>query len=320
MRAAIERWLSEIWYGGKPANLGLRALAGIYRAGTHILRSTDPEPVPVPVLVVGNFVQGGVGKTPVVIALTRHFTASGHAPGIVSRGYGRRSTDPVQVGADTALSDSGDEPRLLHDKTGRPVFVDADRAAAARAAVAAGCDMVIADDGLQHHALARDVEIEVVDGLRRYGNGLLFPAGPLREKPRHCDFRVVNGGRARPGEWQLELVPGDAARLDAPAVVRPLSSFKHVTAVAGIGNPTRFFEALRRAGMVVVERPFGDHHAFTRADFADLDLPVLMTEKDAVKCRGLALDDAWVVPVEASLPPEFFDAVRRKLNRLATHA
>ena len=317
MTAAVERWLQQRWYGDIAPGLGLRALAGLYRG---VLAVRPPEPgqrVGVPVVVVGNFTAGGTGKTPLVIALAKFLVTRGWRPGIVSRGYGRQSTQPLRVDDATPASLVGDEPRLMFEKTALPVLVDRDRVAAARAAIAAGCNLVLADDGLQHRRLGRDIEIEVIDGERRYGNGLLLPAGPLREAPRRCDFRVLNQGSAGADEWPMQLRLGDALALDRSAS-RPLPQFvgTPVQAVAGIGNPARFFAALRAAGLETIEHPFADHHDFRAEDFAGLRGAILMTEKDAVKCRGLGLADAWAVPVQAQLPEAFFAAFAHRLDQL----
>lgn len=317
MKAVIERWLHRRWYGDIVPGLGLRALAGAYRVLSARRSGSAPGRPLVPVIVVGNFTAGGTGKTPLVIALARHFSARGFTPGIVSRGHGRRTAAPVQVGPDTPVEICGDEPFLMREKTGVPVLVDSDRVAAARAAVDAGCDLVIADDGLQHRRLARDLEIEVVDGERRYGNGLLLPAGPLREMPRPCDFRVINGRDAVDGDWLMQLVPGDAVNVSYRTRRRALSEFSSgaaVHAVAGIGNPARFFNSLRDLGLGVIEHPFADHHQFRAEDFSGMTGPILMTEKDAVKCRRIGLQDAWSVPVEARLPVGFLAAVEDRLK------
>jgi tetraacyldisaccharide 4'-kinase len=228
----------------------------------------------------------------------------------------------VRVEAETPVSESGDEPKLIRERTGLPVFVDRDRVAAGRAAIAAGCNLVIADDGLQHRRLARDLEIEVIDGERGYGNGLLLPAGPLREAPRPTDFRVVNVGEPpgvvlREHDVPMLLRPREAVSLSDDSTRRSLASFASapVHAVAGIGNPERFFSALRAAGLQVREHPFADHHDFERADFRGMQGTVLMTEKDAVKCRSLGLRDAWSVPAEAELPAGFFDALVARLEQ-----
>jgi tetraacyldisaccharide 4'-kinase len=319
VKSDLERWLARRWYGGVPPGLGLRALAGAFRVARGFRAESAPQRLPVPVLVAGNFTAGGTGKTPLVIALARELAARGWRPGIVSRGHGRRSEQPVRVEDDTPVAESGDEPKLIRERTGLPVFVDRDRVAAARAAVDAGCNLVIADDGLQHRRLARDVEIEVIDGERGYGNGLLLPAGPLREKPRATDFRVVNGdGEAREaGDWPMYLRLREAVSLADDGTRRSLAAFASapVHAVAGIGNPGRFFSALRAAGLNPQEHSFADHHDYERADFRNIRGTVLMTEKDAVKCRGLGLSDAWSVPVEAELPDGFYDALAARLEQ-----
>jgi tetraacyldisaccharide 4'-kinase len=319
VKAGLERWLARRWYGDIPPNLGLRALAGAFRVARGFTGDSTPQRLPVPVIVAGNFTAGGTGKTPLVIAVARELSARGWRPGIVSRGHGRHSEQPVRVEMDTPVADCGDEPKLIRERTGLPVFVDRDRVAAGRAAVAAGCNLVIADDGLQHRRLARDVEIEVLDGERGYGNGLLLPAGPLRETPRHTDFRVVHGGTlARDGDVLMRLRLREAVSLSDDAARRSLASFASVPvhAVAGIGNPDRFFAALRALGLAVHEHAFADHHDFERADFRGIPGTVLMTEKDAVKCRSLGLRDAWAVPAEAELPQDFYDALAKRLETL----
>jgi tetraacyldisaccharide 4'-kinase len=322
LNAALERWLARRWYEGVDPGLGLRAVAGAYRVARGMVGREPAQRLSVPVLVAGNFTAGGTGKTPLVIAIARELSQRGWRPGIVSRGHGRRSEAPVCVGVDTPVADCGDEPKLIFERTGLPVFVDRDRVAAGRAAIAAGCNVVIADDGLQHRRLARDVEIEVVDGERGYGNGLLLPAGPLREAPRPCDFRVVNGIIQRPADWPMELRLREAVSLTDDSNRRALCAFPQapVHAVAGIGNPARFFAALRAKGLQVTEHPFADHHDFEPADFADIAGTVLMTEKDAVKCRGLRLADAWAVPAEAELPPEFHAALAARLEEAHARA
>lgn len=329
MKAAIERWLAQRWYGGIAPGPGLRALAGIYRVmSSRRRRATYPLPLPVPVIVVGNFTAGGTGKTPLVIALAQYFQSRGRNPGIISRGHGRQSRLPVRVVATTTVAECGDEPRLMFERTGLPVLVDVDRLAAAHAAIAEGCDVLIADDGLQNRGLPRDLEIEVVDAHRRYGNGLLIPAGPLREAPRPCDFQVMNGPATGPEPWTMQLQLSDAVAIAGNAAAvgpgeaalnrRALREFLPgpVHAVAAIGNPNRFFDALEASGLAIARYAFEDHHAFVAGDFAAMQGPVLMTEKDAVKCRSLDLPDAWAVPVDARLTEGFFEAVEDRLAAL----
>ncbi|MGN6150810.1 MAG: tetraacyldisaccharide 4'-kinase [Lysobacteraceae bacterium] len=296
------------------------ARGSLYRRGW--LRSRHPGK---PVLVVGNVIAGGSGKTPLKIALVERLRAEGFTPGVASRGYGRdEAGTPRWVDAALDPRLGGDEPVLIARRTGSPVRVDADRAAAAQALVGAGCDVIVCDDGLQHYRLARDVEIEVIDGRRRYGNGLPIPAGPMREpaaRGARCDFRVLNlgsdEGEAGFGEWPMRLV-SDAVVAMRGARTAPLSAFagQRVHAVAGIGDPERFFAMLRGQGIAVVPHAFADHHAYRVEDLAfGSDLPVLMTEKDAVKCAAFADARTWCVPVRAALPEAFWIALLERLTQ-----
>jgi tetraacyldisaccharide 4'-kinase len=318
---AVERWLLQRWYGGQAPGMALRFLAGVYQLGLKSRAALAPRgpadrrKLSVPVVVVGNFTAGGTGKTPLVIALADYLRERGFRPGVVSRGYGRSSREPVRVGRETPVEQCGDEPKLIFERTGVPVLVDRDRLAAASALVAEGCGAIIADDGLQHANLPRDIEIEVLDGERRYGNGWLIPAGPLREAPRPVDLRVVIGADGLSGEFGMRL------RFASPTAVangepRTLDSLAGVTAdaIAGIGNPGRFFQALRALGVSVREHAFADHHAYRAEDFSGMAGPLLMTEKDAVKCRELGLRDAWAMPVQAELPVDFYRALDARLE------
>lgn len=309
--ARVPWWARPLaWLYGRVT--GMRR--ALYRRG--LLASTR---LSVPVIVIGNITVGGVGKTPLVIALVESLRARGFKPGVVSRGYGGSARAPMLLDAQPDPTVSGDEPALIRWRTSVPVAVGADRPAAARLLVAAGVDVIVADDGLQHYALARDLEICVVDGVRRFGNGRLLPAGPLREpesRLRDVDFIVCNGGEAHTGEVPMQLALHDAVALRDASKRKPVSAFSGtpVHAMAGIGNPQRFFNALRGCGVDVVEHPFPDHHRYTASDLAFAgNQPVLMTEKDAVKCRGFALGDGWSVPVDAGLPETFFDGVVAKL-------
>jgi tetraacyldisaccharide 4'-kinase len=212
---------------------------------------------------------------------------------------------------------------LVARRTGAKVRADRDRVAAARALGAAGCDVVVCDDGLQHYALARDIEIEVLDARRRHGNGRLLPAGPLREpaaRVADCDFHVLNdtAGDAEPGfgEWRMRLAADRALPLlGGRALALDGFAGQRVHAVAGIGNPERFFEMLRGRGIAVVPHAYADHHRYTAADFEfGSDLPVLMTEKDAVKCSALASDRFFSVPIRAELPEAFWIALLERLK------
>jgi len=322
-----ERALRQVWYGDAQPSFFLRALASIYgalsaaRRGFYRLGFLRAVWLPVPVIVIGNISVGGAGKTPLTMALIDGLRARGFTPGVISRGYGGSAGGPILLDAQSDTSTVGDEPVLIARITGAPVAVGRDRVAAARLLLAAKkVDVLIADDGLQHYRLARNVEICVIDGDRRFGNGRLLPAGPLRESIARLtgvDFRVCNGGTPKTGEIAMTLDGDFAVALIDRATSRPLREFRgRIHAVAGIGHPARFFAQLRTAGLDVVEHPFPDHHPFRAGDldFGD-DLPVLMTEKDAVKCSAFANAQAWVVPVRAQLAAEFFDSAAMILRR-----
>lgn len=277
---------------------------------------------PVPVIIVGNYTVGGTGKTPLVIALAKHLQQRGLSVGIVSRGYGAKAPHyPFEVRADAQVEQTGDEPLLIARASNRPVFIDPNRPRAVKALLAQyACDVVIADDGLQHLALQPSLAIAAIDGERRFGNQQVLPAGPLREPlPSNLTqvMWVVNGVSERPHEWAMQLQGSSCYRLSDGAQAS-LTDFQgqSIIAIAGIGNPERFFESLRQAGLNVETHAFADHHAYSQADFAGFDLkrPLLMTEKDAVKCQGLALDNAWVVPVEAVLPEAFWTLITERYH------
>jgi tetraacyldisaccharide 4'-kinase len=263
----------------------------------------------IPVIVVGNLTVGGSGKTPLVLWIAEFLKSKGWSPGIVSRGYGAKLNAPRAATISSEPAEVGDEPVLLARRSGCPVWVGPDRVqtAAALRAKNEGVNVLVLDDGLQHYRMRRDVEIAVLD-TRGFGNGFLLPAGPLREpksRLRSVDAVVAHGS---PGEFSMTL-EGDTAHCMTDARERrALRSFagEKVHGVAGIGDPDRFFLHLAKAGIQVVPHPFPDHHAFRPEDleFGDA-LPVLLTEKDAVKLRGAARPHWWVLPVSANLDPAF---------------
>lgn len=328
----------SFWYDGSPVPLGVRLIAPLFGAVVALRRRLyrrrwlKQYTLPVPVLVIGNVTAGGTGKTPLTIALVNRLREAGWKPGVASRGYGREQAEVARwVEATTPTALGGDEPVLIAFKTGVPVRVDADRVAAGRALIEAGCDIIVCDDGLQHYRLARDVEIEVVDAQRRYGNGRLMPAGPLREpasRAQECDFRVVNLGQASAdpaavnacgfGEWAMQLHIDTALPLSGGRA-RALSHFRgqRVHAVAGIAHPQRFFDMLRAEGIGVVPHAFADHHAYAPADLRfGSELPVLMTEKDAVKCKPFANEWHFAVPLSAELPAAFWVSLLDRVDKL----
>jgi tetraacyldisaccharide 4'-kinase len=323
-----ETWLNRIWYEGRPPPWWLRSLSGLYAAVAAIRRDLyrsglwRSTRMAVPVIVVGNLSVGGTGKTPLVLWLVEQLERRGLRPGVVTRGFGGRLRGARLLDAAADPADVGDEPVLLLRRGGAPVAVGRDRPAAAALLLRAGCKLIISDDGLQHYALERDCEIVVVDGARRFGNGRLLPAGPLREAPqrlRGVDALIVNGGgtAAVTGAHSFEhtFAMGLEAR-SAVALVggasRPLAAFRGVPvhAVAGIGNPRRFFTMLRDAGLAVIEHPLVDHAPIGAGDIRYPDgNPVLMTEKDAVKCGRFADERHWYVPIDARFEPQAREAL-----------
>lgn len=293
------------------------------------LRLLGSAPAGVPVIVIGNLVVGGSGKTPLALWVAEHLTRSGWSPAIVSRGYGGRSEAPREVSLAAEAAEVGDEPILLARRSGCPVWVGPDRVRviAALRAKHPEVNVIVLDDGLQHYRLRRDVEIAVVDA-REFGNGLLLPAGPLREPParlRSVDAVVAHGADRMRLAALARGVPVFDMRLEGETLHRMADARerqsltalagKSLHAVAAIGDPSRFFAALAAAGAKIVPHPFPDHHPL-RADelsFGDA-LPVVMTEKDAVKLRRVAQPNWWVLPVHAVPEPGFGEWLLARLD------
>jgi tetraacyldisaccharide 4'-kinase len=327
------RWLQYQWFQRRltpalwlllplllPVNLLFIAISGWRR------RTVQPVRLPVPVIVVGNITVGGAGKTPLTLWLAQQLLARGWQPGIVSRGYGGEGQGARAVLAGSAPQEVGDEPLLLARRSGLPVWVGRDRAAAGAALLAAhpAVDILLCDDGLQHVRLARDVELAVFD-RRGMGNGWRLPLGPLRESPARLaavdaiignDFPTAELPGTTPG-FSMRLRPGQFHRLDDPAVRCNAEDLQGKTlhALAGIGDPQRFFRTLQGLGLNFVPHPFSDHHAYQANDleFGE-DAILLMTEKDAVKCAALTTREAWVLPVEAELSPALIELIVEKLR------
>lgn len=323
----------SLWYGQRRPLWPLLPLAWLYQRIASSRRrrlQAQAEPLPLPVIVVGNITAGGTGKSPLTTWLARLLTEQGWRPVILSRGYGsdRPDNGPILVTGESDPARAGDEPVMLADQTGCLVVVHPRRLDSARLAIDQGLgNIVLCDDGLQHYYLARDLELAVFDGARGVGNGASLPVGPLRELPgrlREVDFVVVNGDATapvpdHPNRFTMTLEPYRVRNLMTGDSQPPSwLSGRDCAALAGIGNPQRFFALLRRLGATVEGRAFADHHRYTESDIAMADeRPLLMTAKDAVKIRPFAHDRCWVLEVQPVLPPEFgpllMETLRRKL-------
>ncbi len=304
--------MNSIWYGNNPLKYLLLPFSALFwllsgfRKTLYKLKLKKREKFPIPVIVVGNITVGGTGKTPLVIWLSKYLANKGYSPAIVARGYGGKASHwPQQVRPDSDPVMVGDEAVLMARLAHCPVCVAPQRSLAVRALLQyTDCDIVLSDDGLQHYAMGRNMEIAVIDGQRGFGNGFLLPAGPLRELPSRLgevDLLISNGA------WQKDVPHMDIAEpqllplLDLEAEAHPLSqaSGKKVHAVAGIGNPQRFFGLLQQHGLDIIPHVFPDHHGYKKKDLNfDDDLPVLMTEKDAVKYARHATKRHWLVRIE----------------------
>lgn len=328
---SLNQWCQRLWYQNHPLHYLLIPFAWLfqlivtlrrYAYQLGLLRVTQ---LPVPVIVVGNLTVGGTGKTPCVIAIATWLQQQGLRPGIVSRGYKSRvSHYPAIVIADSRAVAMGDEPVLIAKRTGCPVIIDPDRARGARALVdQCGCNIIIADDGLQHYALGRDIEILVIDGQRRWGNGYCLPAGPLREglgRKHSVDYSIATGVAADP-EYCQTYQMGELINIKNPEhriAIGDIGSQVH--AVAGIGNPESFFNQLRAQGLTVYPHAFPDHAVYLENDLTFNDfLPIILTEKDAVKCDEFAQDNWFYQPITALLPQAFFSKLKSDLVKMTLH-
>ena len=276
----------------------------------------------VPVIIIGNITTGGAGKSPLTAAVVMHLKQQGYQPGMVSRGYGGQSTQWPQVvteNSDPRLV--GDEPVMLVQQTRCPMVVAPNRVQAAQMLLAQhACDIIVSDDGLQHRALGRDLEIAVVDGQRRYGNEFCLPAGPLREPLSRLNSvdAIVSQGHALANEFAMKLdLQLPTGIIDASRYQAWTDFTTPVHAIAGIGDPERFFQALEHQGLTVIRHPFPDHHAYTPKDICfDDNFPVLMTAKDAVKCFDFCSDNDWCVPAIAQCNETFWYWLMQSINHL----
>lgn len=317
MNKVLSRCLNHLWYRDTITGTWLAPLGYLYgdmarfRKFLYRIGVLKSHRLPVPVIIIGNITVGGTGKTPLLIRLAERLKTEGFQPGIISRGYGGKAKSwPQPVTAQSSAQLVGDEAVLVARRTGCPMAVGPSRVAAATWLLDnTNCNLILSDDGLQHYALQRDIEIAVVDGERRFGNGFFLPAGPLREpieRLQSVDFVVVNGGEAADHEVAMTLTGAVAVNLQTGAH-KPLADFIGLDcrAVAGIGNPGRFFQHLAAAGLQCQTHAFPDHYRYQARDldFGD-GKPLLMTEKDAVKCQAFAGAACWFVPVTAHLPAE----------------
>lgn len=326
-------WL-DAWYAGARWTLWLLPLVPLFILLSNLrrwwLNNYQAVRLATPVIVVGNISVGGTGKTPLLIALVKYLQLQGYKPGVISRGYGgRASAYPYLLSDSSSAQEAGDEPMSIYRQTGCAVCVGPDRIASARLLEDAGCDLLLSDDGLQHYRLARDIEIAVVDGQRGLGNGFRLPVGPLREaasRLKTVDWIVVNSPTAdfslldldSSAYSTMEITPRCFVHLRSRATTA-VDAFcgQVVHAVAGIGNPQRFFNTLAATGAQPIPHSFPDHQAYQASDFDFAEpLPVVMTEKDAVKCGAFAQENWFYLAIEAQLPEQFWRGFELKINKV----
>ena len=323
---AQQGYLIDAWYNKSFWLYLLSPFTFIFSAAVRWRKSSyakNPSKVwnsDVPIVVVGNITMGGTGKTPLVKHIASELKERGYKPGLVSRGYGGKFSGTLEVNKETTFKQTGDEAQLL-SKLQIPFFIDKDRSRAAQTLQEKyDCDVIISDDGLQHYKMDRKVEIAVIDGARRLGNGMAFPAGPLREpkgRLKEVDFIVNNGGPTEADEILMTLNPAKFVHLNSGKrySVENWPMHKQVHAVAGVGNPNRFFDLLSRLGFEFDKSPFPDHHKYNKRDLYFLDhLPILMTEKDAAKCKHFNNSKIWYLSIEAKIESQFIDRLEEKIN------
>jgi len=324
----LQQWLENIWYNNGSGKFLLIPLTALYCAMNSIQRfkyHSNQTKLPHPVIVVGNITIGGTGKTPLTIYIVKTLQKAGYKPAIVTRGYGGQSRVwPQSVTAESDPKLVGDEAVLMARRTKVPVYAGADRLSSIKVLTDEhDCDVIVSDDGMQHYKLPRDVEITVLDGVRMLGNGWCLPTGPLRERKQRlktCDLLVVNGEITEQRKDDLLGLDFFTMNLEGTTLTnivtqeqqtfekfRSNNSSAAVHAVTGIGNPQRFFQTLKKQGKLQIQtHSFPDHHNFTESDCKfDDDLPIVMTEKDAVKCMGFATANFWSLPVTAQLDQRF---------------
>jgi len=315
--SALQQWLENIWYNKGKGKWLLLPLSGVYCLLNGIKRRFDLRKtpfLPCPIIIVGNITVGGTGKTPLVIYLVERLLQQGYKPAIITRGYGGSASSwPQAVSPESDPQMVGDEAVLMAQRTGVPVYAGPNRVESVNTLLKEhDVDIIVSDDGLQHYKLPRDIRIAVIDYQRQLGNGLCLPAGPLRERKKrlqNCDMIILNGAtKNSPQGWLAMQTHGEILYKLKTGERTNLSEFagKTVHAVTGIGNPERFYQTLQNAGLTLIRHDFPDHYSFQADDLAfNDDLPILMTEKDAVKCKAFATDKIWFLPIEAKLSKQF---------------
>jgi len=314
--STLQKTLENIWYKQGKGKYLLLPLSALYCSINRLqrwLQTPKQNRLPCPIIVVGNITVGGTGKTPLVIYLTKLLQQQGYKPGIITRGYGGNAKYwPQQVTADSNARMIGDEALLMAIRTGVPVYAGPKRMETVKECLHSHyCDVIISDDGMQHYKLPRDIQIAVIDGERKLGNGLCLPAGPLREKKERlekCDLIIVNGEKHEQKKWiEMKMSASKLINLKT-GEIKHLQHFakKNINAVTGIGNPQRFYHTLEQAGLKLQQHSFPDHYQFQENDLKlSNDFPILMTEKDAVKCKPFADDNCWYLPINAQLEKSF---------------
>jgi tetraacyldisaccharide 4'-kinase len=320
-------WVNSVWYGQSQLSNLLLPLSGVFAVAAKVRQwqqSKSNVKFSVPVIIVGNITVGGTGKTPMVTTLVNELTQLGYTPGVASRGYGGQAKQPTLVNHSHNAEQVGDEPLLIFSNTQAKVVVGQNRLDVIKELINSQCcDVIICDDGLQDYRFQHDIEIIMVDGDRAFGNYKLLPAGPLREpvsrlQKAHFVVATSKPVPAVSGDC-MKLQLAECVQLTNPKNICSLDQFKGqlVHAVAGIGNPDRFFRSLTSLGINVIKHPFPDHAHYEMSDFSFSDQnPILMTHKDAVKCSPLSLDNAWYVPVQTLLPKDFMSRLNTLLRNI----
>ena len=292
------------------------------RRRKFLKNKTESFSAKIPIIVVGNLTIGGTGKTPLVKYIASELIKRGYKPGIVSRGYGGKFKETLKVDSNTSVKQTGDEAQIL-SKLNIPFYIDKNRVRAVERIIENhDCDVIISDDGLQHYKMKRDIEIAVIDGKRRFGNKLTFPAGPLRESIKRLstvDFVVNNSGPTEENEFLMSISPSEFVHLKSGKSygVEDWPMHNQVHAVAGLGNPGRFFDLLEKLGFDIVRHPYPDHHNFDSSDLFYLDhLPIIMTEKDASKCKDFDNNKIWYLKIDADVNNKFIDQLQSKLEEI----